>query len=52
MDTWISFWFYVLSSMLNVLFVLESYSKNGPIIDEVLFNEDLSLMDMLGPKMA
>ena len=38
--------------MLKVSSVLGSYSKNGPSIDEVLFNEDLSLADKLKPKMA
>ena len=39
--------------MLSVLSVLESYSKSGPNIDEVLFKEDLSLaVSRLEPKMA
>ena len=35
-----------------MLFVLDSYLKSGPNIDEVLFKEDLSLVDRLRPKMA
>ena len=42
----------MLSSMLIVLSVLDSYSKSGPSIDEVLFKEDRSLADRLEPKMA
>ena len=38
--------------MLNISFVFESYSKYGPSIEEVLFNEVLSLTDIFGPKMA
>ena len=38
--------------MLNVLSVLDLYLKSGPNTDEVLFKEDLSLEDKLGPKMA
>ena len=38
--------------MLSVLSVLDLYLKSGPNIDEVLFKEDLSLVDRLGPKMA
>ena len=41
----------MLSSMLIVLSVLDSYSNNG-LSDEVLFNEDLSLALRLEPKMA
>ena len=55
MEQWIpniSFWLCVLSSMLSVSSVLDSYSKSGPNTDEVLFKEDLSLADRLGPKMA
>ena len=36
--------------MLNVLSILESYSKNGLSIDEVLFSEDPSLADILASK--
>ena len=36
--------------MLNVLSILESYSKNGPSTDEVLFSEELSIADVLGSK--
>ena len=38
--------------MLIVLSVLDSYSKSGPSIDDVLFKEDLSLAVRLEPKMA
>ena len=52
MDTWISPWLAMLSSMLIVLSVLDSYSNKGPSTEDVLFNEDLSLPIRLEPKMA
>ena len=42
----------MLSSMLIVSSVLDSYSNRGPSIDEVLFSEDLSLAIRLEPKIA
>ena len=42
----------MLSSMLKVSSVLDSYSKSAPSIGDVLFNEDLSLVVRLEPKMA
>ena len=42
----------MLSSMLIVSSVLDSYSNNGPSTDDVLFNEDLPLAVTLEPKMA
>ena len=38
--------------MLIVSSVLDLYSNNGPSIDDVLFNEDISLVVRLEPKMA
>ena len=38
--------------MLSVSFVLDSFLKSGPNIDEVVFKEDLSLANRLGLKMA
>ena len=52
MDTWISPWLAILSSMLVVSSVLDSYSNKGPSTEDVLFNEDLSLPIRLEPKMA
>ena len=52
MDTWISPWLAMLSSMLIVSYVLDSYSNKGPSTEDVLFNEDLSLPIRLEPKMA
>ena len=52
MDTRISFWLDMLSSMLIVSSVLDSYSNKGPSTDDVLFKEDLSLPIRLEPKMA
>ena len=52
MDTWISPWLAILSSMLVVSSVLDSYSNKGPSTDDMLFNEDLSLPIRLEPKMA
>ena len=42
----------MLSSMLIVSSVLDSYSNNGPSTNDVLFNEDLPLAVTLEPKMA
>ena len=42
----------MLPSMLKVSSVLEVSSNSGPSIDDVLFNEDLSLPIRLEPKMA
>ena len=42
----------MLSSMLMVSSVLDSYSNNGPSTEDVLFNEDLPLAIRLEPKMA
>ena len=47
MDIWVSFWFCELLSMLNVSFVLESYSKYGHSIEDVLFKEDYSLRNSM-----
>ena len=52
MDTWISPWLAMLSSMLIVSSVLDSYSNKGPSTDDVLFNEDFPLAVRLEPKMA
>ena len=52
MDTWISLGLAVLSSMLMVSSVLDSYSNNGPNTDDVLFSEDRSLAIRLQPRMA
>ena len=52
MDTWISPWLAILSSMLVVSSVLDSYSNKGPSTEDVLFNEDHSLPIRLEPKMA
>ena len=38
--------------MLIILFVLDSYSNNGPSTEDVLFKEDLSLAVRLELKMA
>ena len=42
----------MLSSMLIVSSVLDSYSNKGPSTDDVLFNEDFPLTVRLEPKMA
>ena len=41
----------MLSSMLIVSSVLDSYSNKGPSTDDVLFNEDLSLAIRLEPRL-
>ena len=42
----------MLSSMLIVSSVLDSYSNKGPSTEDVLFKEDFSLPIRLEPKMA
>ena len=42
----------MLSSVLIVSSVLDSYSNRGPSTDDVLFNEDFSLAIRLEPRIA